>query len=109
MNVNRLVLAYGFEYDKIIMNDNKCYICKSINNPKMHVYCFPMITDYNILDIIRKIKVINKEKDRYLYLMDKLAKERNITPKWQLVIYDKDYEYYIHNLQGKKFNYDSEL
>jgi hypothetical protein len=108
MNVNKLVLAYGFEYDKIIFNDHKCYICKSINNNNP-VYCYPMIKDTNVLDIISKTKVMNNEKGKYLSSMDKLAKDKYIKPKWQLVIYDKDYEYYIHVLQGKKMNYKLEL
>lgn len=109
MGISRLILAYGFEYDKIIMNDHKCYICKSINNPKMPFYCYPMIKDIYIMDMIYKVKKIGMEKEKYLSLIDKLAKERNIRPRWQLVIYDTDYEHYIHGIQGKKFNYDIEL
>jgi hypothetical protein len=105
---NNIVIAYGFEFNKIIINDNKCCIGKSIYN-KNPVYCSLMITDTELSIIKNKINLMKIHYSEYLSHIDNLAKSNNATPKWQIIKYDKDFEYYIHILQGKKFNYDSEL
>lgn len=105
---NHIVIAYGFEYNKIIINDNKCCIGKSIygRNP---VYCSLMIKDKDIDTIKNKIDLMKMHYNEYLSHIDKLAKTHGVIPKWQLVSYNKDFEYYIHVLQGKILDYDSEL
>jgi hypothetical protein len=103
MGINQLCIAYGFEYDKIIQHQYNCSIGKSFNtNP---VYCSLIIKDDDMKDVISKIKLIEINRIDYLYDIDKLAKERGILPKWQLLFYDKEYENYIHILQGKKMKY----
>ena len=97
------IVAYGFEYDKIIQHDYNCIIGKSFN--KNPVYCSLIIKDDDMTHVISKIKLIEINRIDYLYDIDKLAKERNVIPKWQLLFYDKEYENYIHILQGKKFKY----
>jgi len=108
MNKNTLVLAYGFEYDKVIINDGDCRIGTTIVGKKP-VYCSLFIEDSDMNTIIEKIKLTEKYRIHYLTDIDKLAKRRNVVPKWQLVIYNKEYEYYIHVLQGKIIQYDSDL
>ena len=108
MRKNNCVVAYGFEYDKVIICDNDCRIGKTICGKKP-VYCALFIEDFNVKTIIEKIKRIEKYRDHYLGDFDKLAKRKNVVPSWFLVNYDKDFEYYIHVLQGKMINYDSTL
>jgi hypothetical protein len=103
MNKSKLCIAYGFEYDKIIPHDYNCSIGKSFN--KNPVYCSLIIEDDDMKHIISKIKLIEINRRDYLHDIDKLAKERSVRPKWQLLFYDKEYENYIHILQGKKYKY----
>lgn len=105
---NHMVLAYGFEINKIIVNDNKCCIGKSIHG-KIPVYSSLMITDKDMDSIKNKMCLMKLHYDDYLLKIDKLAKIHGAIPKWQLVFYNKNFEYYVHLLQGKKFNYDSEM
>jgi hypothetical protein len=108
MSENTLTIAYGFEYDKVIINDNDCRIGRSING-KNPVFCSLFIEDRDINTIIDKIKLTEKYRQHYLTDIDKLAKSKCAVPKWQVVTYNKDYEYYIHVLQGKILQYDSQL
>ena len=108
MGGNNLALAYGFEYDKIIIKDYNCCIGKSLNN-KNPIYCSLMIKDKDMQTIINKVKLLENCRETYLSHIDKLAMEKNVVPKWQLVVFNKDFEYYIHVLQGKVLHYDSEL
>ena len=108
MSKNTLVIAYGFEYDKVIICDNNCRIGRPIYG-KNPVYCSLFIEDRDVKTIIDKIKLTEKYREHYLTDIDKLAKSKNVVPKWQLVIYNKEYEYYIHVLQGKILQYDSLL
>uniref|UniRef100_A0A6C0JEM9 Uncharacterized protein n=1 Tax=viral metagenome TaxID=1070528 RepID=A0A6C0JEM9_9ZZZZ len=108
MSENTIAIAYGFEYNKVIINDNDCRIGRTINGNKP-VYCSLFIEDRNVNTIIDKIKLAEKYRQHYLTDIDKLAKSKCAVPKWQVVAYNKDYEYYIHVLQGKILNYDSEL
>ena len=103
------IVAYGFEYHKVIISDNNCRIGRSING-KNPVYCALFIEDTNINTIIDKIKLSEKYREQFLADIDKLAEKKNVVPKWHLINYDKDFEYYIHVLQGKVIHYyDSEL
>jgi len=108
MKGSKWVVAYGFEYDKIIIKDYNCCIGKSLNG-KNPIYCSLMIKDKDMQTIINKIKLLENCRETYLSHIDKLASEKNAVPKWQLISYDKDYEYYIHVLQGKMEHFTSEL
>ena len=108
MRQNNCIVAYGFEYDKVIICDNNCRIGRPIYG-KNPVYCSLFIEDRDVKTIIDKIKLTEKYREHYLTDIDKLAKSKNVVPKWQLVIYNKEYEYYIHVLQGKILQYDSLL
>lgn len=108
MSENTIVITYGFEYDKVIINDYDCRIGRSING-KNPVFCSLFIEDRDIKTIIDKIKLTEKYRQHYLTDIDKLAKSKNVIPKWQIIMYNKEYEYYIHVLQGKVLQYDSEL
>ena len=108
MRQNNCIVAYGFEYDKVIICDNNCRIGRPIYG-KNPVYCALFIEDTDINTIIEKIKLTEKYRDYYLADIDKLAKRKKVVAKWHLVNYDKDFEYYIHVLQGKVLQYDSLL
>ena len=108
MRQNNCIVAYGFEYDKVIICDNNCRIGRPIYGKKP-VYCALFIEDTDINTIIEKIKLTEKYRDYYLADIDKLAKRKKVVAKWHLVNYDKDFEYYIHVLQGKVLHYDSML
>lgn len=108
MRGSKWVVAYGFEYDKIIIKDYNCCIGKSLND-KTPFYCSLMIKDKDMQTIISKIKLLENCRETYLSHIDRLAMEKNVVPKWQLVVYNKDFEYYVHVLQGKILHYDSEL
>lgn len=107
-NSNHIVITYGFEYDKVIIKDLDCCIGKSIIS-KNPVYCSLMIKDNDFSMIRNKINLMEMNYKDYLHNINKLAKSQGVTPKWQLVMYDKDYEYYIHVLQGKILHYNSDL
>jgi hypothetical protein len=108
MSENKWVIAYGFEYDKVIINDYDCSIGRNLNGNKP-IYCSLMIEERNMNMIIDKIRLTERYRENYLVDIDKLARRKNVIPKWQLVCYNKDYEYYIHVLQGKILDYNSEL
>jgi hypothetical protein len=108
MSESIIVVGYGFEYDKVIIKDYDCRICRSIVG-KRPVYCSLFIEDTDMATIIEKIKLTEKYREYYLTDIDKLAKYKNVVAKWQIITYNKDYEYYIHILQGKILQYDSDL
>jgi hypothetical protein len=99
MSENQLVITYGFECENIILFTCKSNICKSFitDNP---VYCSVMIKDKNMKNIIDKIKKIENNHDFYLSFIDDLALLKNVKPKWQLVLYNKDFNNYVRKLQG---------
>jgi len=99
MTKNILVITYGFEFENIILFTGKSNICKSINtgNP---IYCSIMIKDDNIKKIIQKIKLIESKHDYYLSFIDDLAAMKDVKPKWQVVIYNKEFNNYVRNSQG---------
>jgi hypothetical protein len=99
MSENQLVITYGFECENIILFTCKSNICKSFitDNP---VYCSVMIKDKNMKTIIDKIKKIENNRDFYLSFIDDLALLKNVKPKWQLVLYNKDFNNYVRKLQG---------
>ncbi len=92
-------LVYGFEYDNKIWYNDNLILCKSIKtgNP---VYCSIMVKNpicENNIEIIEELQNKNPEK---IIKLDKMAKLKYCSPKWQHV-------YYSENL---KFNcgYESE-
>jgi hypothetical protein len=97
MSKNILAVSYGFEYNKIIIKDKNCCIGKSLIN-KNTVYCSVMIKDEDIDTIVDKIKLIKLHREDYLSKIDSLASEYDAIAKWQVVLYNKDYEYYVHVL-----------
>ena len=101
-------IAYGFEYDKVIIKDNNCCIGKSINN-KNPVYCSLMIKDKDFKTISNKMGLMKLHYEDYLLHIDELANEKGLKAKWQVVLYIKDFEYYISILQGKILHYNYHL
>ena len=99
MSRDELVLTYGFECENIILFACKSNICKSFVTG-YPVYCSVMIKDRSMKNIIDKIKKIEKNHDFYLSFIDDLASMKNTKPKWQLVLYNKDFNNYVRNLQG---------
>jgi hypothetical protein len=99
MSINQLVLTYGFECENIILFTCKSNICKSFvtGNP---VYSSIMIKDKNMKVIINKMKKIENNHEFYLSFIDDMALIKNIKPKWQLVLYNKDFNNYVRGLQG---------
>ncbi len=92
-----LVVTYGFEYDKIIVFPSWGHICRSVTNKNNIIYSSILIRDYNIKNIITKIKIAESKHDYYLSYIDDLAKFKNIQPKWQLVYYDSNFNNYINS------------
>ena len=105
---DHIAIAYGFEYNKVIIKDNNCCIGKSINS-KNPVYCSLMIKDVDFNTISNKMGLMNLHYENYLLHIDELAYTKGVKAKWQLVSYIKDFEYYIHVLQGKILHYNSDL
>jgi len=107
-NSGHIVIAYGFEYNKVIINDNKCCIGKSpiSKNP---VYCSLMIQDKDFKTISNKMGLMKLHYEDYLLHIDELAHEKGVKAKWQVVLYKTDFEYYIHVLQGKIMHYNYHL
>ena len=56
MSENTLVMAYGFEYNKVIINDKDCRIGRTIDG-KTPIYCSLFIEDRDVNTIIKKIKL----------------------------------------------------
>jgi len=108
INTKYIVIAYGFEYNKVIIKDNNCCIAKSINS-KNPVYCSLMIKDVDFNVISNKMCLMKLHYEDYLLHVDKLANEKGLKAKWQLVLYRTDFEYYIHVLQGKIMHYNYHL
>jgi len=107
-SVDDIVIAYGFEYDKVIIKDNKCCIGKSLTSKKP-IYCSLMIKDKDFKTISNKMGLMNLHYEDYLLHIDELAYTKGVKAKWQLVSYNTDFEYYIHVLQGKILHYNSDL
>jgi len=107
MSRDELVLTYGFEFENIILFTCKSNICKSFvtGNP---VYCSVLIKDTNMRRIIEKMKMIEKKHAFYLSFIDDLAVVKNVKPKWQLVLYNKDFNNYVRSIQGNSLlkNFD---
>jgi hypothetical protein len=108
VNSNHIFIAYGFEYNKVIIKDNNCCIAKSLTS-KNPVYCSLMIKDVDFNTISNKMGLMKLHYEDYLLHIDELAYTKGVKAKWQLVSYNKDFEYYIHVLQGKILHYNSDL
>jgi hypothetical protein len=105
---DHIAIVYGFEYDKVIINDNGCCIGKSpiSKNP---VYCSLMIQDKDFKTISNKMGLMKLHYEDYLLHIDELANEKGVKAKWQVVLYKTDFEYYISILQGKIPHYNYHL
>ena len=75
MSGNTFVVAYGFEYDKVIINDDDCRIGRTICGNKP-VYCALFIEDRNMGNVIEKVKLTEKYRSHYLTDIENLAKKR---------------------------------
>ena len=103
MSLNQLVVTYGFEYDKLILFTNKTNICKSLITDNI-VYCSVMIKDKNVVNILKKIKLVEEKREQLLSFIDDLASLKQIKPKWQIVLYNSDYTNYMRELQNQQLN-----
>ena len=103
MSLNQLVVTYGFEYDKLILFTNKTNICKSLITDNI-VYCSVMIKDKNVVNILKKIKLVEAKREQLLSFIDDLASLKQIKPKWQIVLYNSDYTNYMRELQNQQLN-----
>lgn len=82
----KVVIAYGFEYDKLIKYTKNVIICKSIKTG-LPVYCSIMIED--TIDILKKMENIEQNHINQIKQIDEI---RNIRfaeqmPCWQMVLY----------------------
>jgi hypothetical protein len=82
----KVVIAYGFEYDKLIKYTKNLIICKSFKTGLL-VYCSVMFEDTT--DIFNKM--VNIEKNQ-MQKMKEIDEFRNIRfaeqmPCWQMVLY----------------------
>ena len=80
------VIAYGFEYDKLIKYTKNLILCKSIKTG-LPVYCSILIEDTS--DIFEKMENIEKTQMQQMREIDEF---RNIRfaeqmPCWQMVLY----------------------
>lgn len=107
-NSGHIVVAYGFEYNKVIIKDNNCCVGKSLTS-KNPVYCSLIIKDKDFNTISNKMGLMKLHYEDYLLHIDELANEKGVKAKWQLVLYKTDFEYYIHVLQGKIMHYNYHL
>ena len=82
----KVVIAYGFEYDKLIKYTKNVIICKSITTG-LPVYCSVMFEDTT--NIFKKMENIEKTQ---MHKMKEIDEIRNIRfaeqmPCWQMVLY----------------------
>ena len=82
----KVVIAYGFEYDKLIKYTKNLICCKSITTG-LPVYCSVMIEDTT--DILKKMENIEKTQ---MHKMKEIDEFRNIRfaeemPSWKMVLY----------------------
>ena len=82
----KIVIAYGFEYDKLIKYKKNVILCKSIKTG-LPVYCSVIIED--TIDILKKMENIEQN---HMQQMKKIDEIRNIrfseqTTCWQMVLY----------------------
>jgi hypothetical protein len=82
----KVVIVYGFEYDKLIKYTKKLILCKSIKTG-LPVYCSIMIED--TIDILKKMENIEQN---HMQQMKEIDEYRNIRfaeqmPCWQMALY----------------------
>ncbi len=95
---NELVFTYGFEYDQILLFTNNSNICRSIVNGTI-VYCSVIIRGKSVREIVQRMKHANETQQHYLTQIDDIASMKNIQPKWQLAIYNKNFSDCIRRIQ----------
>lgn len=97
----KVVIAYGFEYDKLIKYTKNLICCKSITTG-LPVYCSVMIEDTT--DILKKMENIEKTQ---MHKMKEIDEFRNIRfaeemPSWKIVLYAPNLTF---NLEYENPNY----
>lgn len=83
---SKVVIAYGFEYDKLIKYTKNLIICKSIKTG-LPVYCSVMFERYN-----RYFKKMENIEKTQMHKMKEIDEFRNIRfaeemPSWKMVLY----------------------
>ena len=97
----KVVIAYGFEYDKLIKYTKNLICCKSITTG-LPVYCSVMIEDTT--DILKKMENIEKTQ---MHKMKEIEEVRNSRfaeemPSWKIVLYAPNLTF---NLEYENPNY----
>ena len=97
----KVVIAYGFEYDKLIKYTKNLICCKSITTG-LPVDCSVMIEDTT--DILKKMENIEKTQ---MHKMKEIDEFRNIRfaeemPSWKIVLYAPNLTF---NLEYENPNY----
>lgn len=82
----KVVIAYGFEYDKLIKYTKNLICCKSITTG-LPVYCSVMFEDTT--DILNKIKNIEKTQMHKMKEIDEFRNSRfaEEMPSWKMVLF----------------------
>ena len=99
----KVVIAYGFEYDKLIKYTKNLIICKSIKTG-LPVYCSVMFEDTT--DILKKMENIEKTQMHKMKEIDEFRNSRfaEEMPSWKIVMYAPnltfDLEYEKPKLSG---------
>ena len=97
------VIAYGFEYDKLIKYTKNLIICKSITTG-LPVYCSVMFEDTT--NIFKKMENIEKMQMHKMKEIDEFRNSRfaEEMPSWKMVLFDPnltfDLEYEQLKLPG---------
>ena len=99
----KVVIAYGFEYDKLIKYTKNLIICKSITTG-LPVYCSVMFEDTT--NIFKKMENIEKMQMHKMKEIDEFRNSRfaEEMPSWKMVLFDPnltfDLEYEQLKLPG---------
>ena len=99
----KVVIAYGFEYDKLIKYTKNLIICKSITTG-LPVYCSVMFEDTT--NIFKKMENIEKTQMHKMKEIDEFRNSRfaEEMPSWKMVLFDPnltfDLEYEQLKLPG---------
>ena len=82
----KVVIAYGFEYDKLIKYTKNLIICKSITTG-LPVYCSVMFEDTT--NIFKKMENIEKTQMNKMKEIDEFRNSRfaEEMPSWKMVLY----------------------
>lgn len=85
--MEKIVIVYGFDYERKIYYNHGAVLCKSIKT-KLPVYACPIIIeDDDLPNIFSKILQIEKNEKVALKKLDKLAESRCEQASWKVVLY----------------------